>query len=282
MTREKTMSDFDWQITTIFEVLGAQLTHDEMTNARLAEVLEINASGVTQRRNGTTPLRIGEPTKIIERYGLNAYGLDHKLFEITDKELFLQELKNHGVGIYEANPRRSLARVLEEAVVETGLSVEIRQARGMRGITYESDNYQVPEVFHVDQRIEIIVRGEPGRHVAIVQRLLGTEYAMETLAPTATLPDTLISAPTMVLPGQFGISLKISKPEGPYRLIAIEGDENLVALFAGQELTKLKEGELSSTPNRPVRITDQIAKSILKKLTDSSPIRCSVKDYFVR
>ncbi len=276
------LADFDWQIRTLFEVLGAHLTAEQMKNAYVAQVLGIEPSGVTQRRNGKTALRIGEAAKIVDHYGLNIYGLDHRLFDIDRQERFLQELKDHGVGIYETNPRRRLAGALDAALVTSGLSVDIREARGMRGISYDLDDRKALRVFRVGQRVEIIVRASEGSHIAVVQRILDLDYVMETLAPTATLPDTFTTEPTLVLPGNSSVGLTIRNPTGPYKLLAIEGDEDLIALFAGGQLDLLKDGAEQIREFRPVRITDQIAKTILEQLEDRNcAIRCAAFEYII-
>ena len=276
------MADFDWQIRTVFEVLGAHLSAEQMKNAYLAQVLEIEPSGVTQRRNGKTALQIGEAAKIIDHYGLNMYGIDHSVFNITEQDRFLQELKAHGVGIYETKPRRRLAQVLDAAIVKSGLSVEIRQARGRRGISYDTDDREALQVYRVGQQVEILVRATEGRHVAVVQRILDLDYVMDTLAPTATLPDTLMQDALLVLPGDGTVGLTVRNPPGPYKLMAIEGDEDMIVLFAGEELTLLKDGEENFGDPRPVRITDQMAKTILHHLEErNGAIRCAAVDYIV-
>lgn len=277
------LSQFDWQMNMLLETLGAELAADQMTNAYLAQIMQLQPSGVTQRRKGETLLRIGEPAKIIKAYGLNSYGLDERLFDISDPEQFRQTLKDHGVGLYETNARRRLVQKLEAETVSAGLSVNIREPRGRRGITYNFDTGPEPEVYHVGQHVEIVVEGKEGQHTAIVQHNLDTDYVLETLAPTTTLPDTYMAGNILVLPSPGSPGLKIRRPAGRYRLMVVEGSEDLILLFAGSDFSRLYEGTENLAGERPVRITDQMAKTILERLEEErhGSIRCAVLEYIV-
>ncbi|PWR18999.1 hypothetical protein [Zavarzinia compransoris] len=274
------MADFDWQIKTLFRVLGATHPAKKLTNANLAKILLIEPSGVTQRRNGSTPLRIGDAAAIIQGFGLGVYGLTDKLFDITDEEAFRRELCVHGVGVYEADPRRSLARRLDENAAESGLSITLRRtnSRRERGVAYVDDGHPENEVFHIGERVEIVVRATEGKHVAVLQFVLDIEHAIETLAPIPGLPDTLMVESVLSMPG-----MVLRKPAGRYRLMVVEGSETLIRLFGGPDLEDADARGESASRMAAVRLSDSTAQKIIRhlELHPKDPVRTATVEFIV-
>lgn len=277
---DETRPDFDWQINILFEVLGATHPAAHLTNTQLARFLDVGLSGVTQRRRGTTALRLGDAAKIVAGYGLTAYDLDHSLFEIRDREAFKATLKAHGVGIYEENPRRLLVQMLEERAATGGLSVSVRRARGTRGIGFAAGAEPLPALFHPGEAIEIVVQAGPGRHVALLQYMLDMTHAIEVLSPSAGIPLIEVSERQFRLPGPGTEPLQARRPAGPYRLMVVETDLPLAALFGGAE-PGAPEG--APPPLALPRMTDATARQLVQRLKrpGAPELRTATTDFII-
>ncbi|VDC22922.1 hypothetical protein [Pseudogemmobacter humi] len=276
-------SDFDWQLAILQEVLGARRPAEELTNAYVARMLQVSESGVTQRRNGSTPLRTGDASKIIAGYELGAHDLDHRLFSITDPETFLETLKRHGVGEYEQNPRRRMLQVLNARAADEGLSVALRRARNDRGVGFATDPQPVPGILHSGEPVEIVVQAAVGRHVAILQYMVDMVHAIEVLSPSDGIPIIEVSDRLFRLPGPGTGALKIRGPSGRYRMMLVEADADTVTLFGGASNARNDTDRLDVEISGPGRMTDESARDVVQRI-DALPlgdIRTATTDFIV-
>lgn len=279
-------SDFDWQIDLLWEVLGAAVSPKECTNALLG--LKSQA-GITQRRNGTLPLLPVEANRIVMGYDLHQHRLDGSLFEIRNEAAFRETLLRHGVGVHGNTPRAQLIARLDQARVRDGLSVTLRNGRAPRAVIYDDDPDEPLRVFISGQRVWAVIQGRPGRHTALLQLRHGNADLIDILSPTAKLLDSLLephSQPPgrLVVPSFESEGLKISRDTSEFRLLAIEGEEALIDLFAvGDEERENAPGVTAWPMLGAPRLSSTHATLILEWLSahPKAPLRCAEFRFFV-
>ncbi|VDC27969.1 hypothetical protein XINFAN_01953 [Pseudogemmobacter humi] len=268
---------FKMQIDSIHEVMAPVLRPAERTYAHVGKILQINPSGVTERCNGKRPLRIGDASRIIDGFGLAIYGLDHRIFEITDRNEFLNKLREHGVGIYEVNPRRRLIRLLGERRVDTGLTVGLRRARRERGIGGAEEEAPLTVVLHPGEPVEITLQATQGRYIALVQFRMDLTHVIEVLSPSIVMPLIEVEDRRFSLPGAGARPLIIRRTPVHYRLIAVEADEKTVTKFWDNDAAEAR------VLGGQTRMTDGIAKEINETLLLKSPgaVRTAWVDFII-
>jgi len=284
------MADFDWQLDMIWEVLGGTVAQKELQNVVVAKMLELaSASGITQRRNGSAQLKPSEASAIIKGYKLNLNQLDASLFDLRDPVLFRAELRKHGVGIYAHTGGRRLVQMLNRALVTEGLGISLRRGAGRRGIGYGSQQKAPMLKLHPGEQIDLSITAEAGRHVAVIQLVHGSMDLIETLAPSAIHPDTLVEAGIdgkgrLILPRDRTDSLIVQRDPGLFRLMLIEAEEELVNLFACGEVDALGHhgivgvGEDDGPGLTPPRLGDQDVGRIIEWIEANPKARLRTAD----
>ena len=290
------MADFDWQLNMLWAVLGGTISQQELTNVAVGRMLELkSASGVTQRRNGSALLKPSEASAIIKGYGLNRHLLDSSLFDIRDPELFRAELRNHGVGIYAQTLGKRLVQKLDRALVQDGLTITLRRGAGRRGLGYDGPQRKPILKLHPEERVELVITAEAGRHVAVIQLAHGSTDLIETLAPTEIHPDTLVEGRKgekgrLVLPRDATDSFTVQRQPGLFRLVAVEGDEDLVTLFSCGSVDGIGRQGLQDTDDddaplvtTPPRLGDLDCGRILDWLeaNPKAPLRTAEVEFLV-
>lgn len=281
---------FDWQIEVLWEVLASAFEPEDYTNAVLAKALRLKSqAGITQRRNGTTPLGRAEANRIIEHYQINRYGLDADLFEITDEAAFRATLKRHGVGIYANSTRTQLIARLDAARAQTGLTLKLREAASTRAIIYDDDPDEVGPTFYSGQRVRAVITGRTGRHVALLQIRHGSADLIDILSPTgklafSELEDFSDMQGRLLVPPHQEQGLKISHDTGDFRLLAIEAEAELIDQFALGDPLRPDAPDLPQGPERGAPpLSDAHARHILNWL-DAHPgarFRTAERRFFV-
>lgn len=290
------MADFDWQLEMIWEVLGGTIPQRDLTNVRVARMLDLrSASGVTLRRNGKAALKPSEASAIIKGYGLNTHFLDASLFDLRDPVEFRAELRKHGIGIYAGTPARRLMQKLDRALVQDGFTMVLRRAAGRRGLGYDGHQNKPVLRLHPGERVDLLITAEPGRFVAVIQLAQGSVDLIETLAPTTTHPDTMVEGRKgekgqLILPRDRSDSFTIQRDPGLFRLVAVEGEEELVNLFSCGGLEKLgREGPVSMVEDdapldtAPPRLRDQDISAIIQwiETNPKARLRCAEVEFLV-
>jgi hypothetical protein len=269
------MADFDWQLEIIWEVLGGTVPQKLLTNVAVTEMLELkSAAGVTQRRNGSAHVKRSEASAIIMGYGLHRHLLDASLFDLRDPARFRAELRSHNVGIYANSGGRRLVQMLNRALVKDGLSISLQRGFGRRGIGYSGPPQTRLLTLYPDEQIRLVIAAEPGRHVAVIQFAHGTSDLIETLAPTAVHPDTLVERSnsgkgSLILPKDGIDGLTIEREPGLCRLMVIEGEDDLINLFSCGQLLALegsRPGEMHEDEALPAPKPPRLSEFFLQKI----------------
>ncbi|MDF2142922.1 hypothetical protein [Paenirhodobacter sp. CAU 1674] len=291
------MADFDWQIAMLWTALGGSIEKKFLCNLHLATLLELSSqAGITNRRSGTVPLSPLEATAIIKGYQLNHFGLDGSLFDLRDPQAFEAELRAHGIGVYDSSRRIRLLQRLYGALASQGLSIEILRDRRDRGLSYVTDRRSPYDIYHVSERVRLRVTGRKGAHVALIQVPQGTRGPIDTLWPSAAHPDTELTqtragTSELIVPGYGQDAIEFRPPSDFYRLLAVEGDAELIALFSCGELARAaKQGfagaeeEDTALGEAPPRMTEVDAGTILAWLDahPDAPLRVAQLEYLLR
>ncbi|MET4129715.1 hypothetical protein [Roseovarius sp. MBR-6] len=275
------MADFDWQLNMIWEVLGGTIPQKDLSNVAVAKMLELrSAAGITQRRNGSAQLKPSEASAIIKGYKLHLNQLDASLFDLRDPVLFRAELRKHGAGVYAQAGARRLVQMLNRALVTEGLGITLQRGAGRRGIGYGPPQTPPMMKLHPGEQIGLSITAQAGRHVAVIQLVHGSPDLIETLAPSAIHPDTLVEAGTdgkgrLVLPRDRTDSLIVQGDPGLFRLMLIEAEEELVNLFACGEVDALGQRGLAGMSDdddpglTPPRLGDQDIGRIIAWLEEN-------------
>lgn len=268
-------TDFAWQLEILFDVLGATHTAREVSFAGLADIMDISPSGITQRCNGKTVLKPSEANRIIAGYGLNAYGLDRSLFDLTDPSQFREELRKQGVGIHGGGFRLRMAKQLDKYRARKGLSIEItlkKTSNKQRGLAYASDPSPPNQSFVPGEQVQITVQGMPGRHIAILQNPAALPHVIDVLSPTATYPETLLQrgqgeSGRLSLPQDNDSAIKVARPRDEYRVVAVEGPAAFIQLFGADDLkTLVDDDHQGPLTKRAIKLSETGAKQLLQWL----------------
>ncbi|MGH1458426.1 MAG: hypothetical protein ACRBBT_05940 [Paracoccaceae bacterium] len=280
------MADFDWQLDELFKVLGGSFPQHMLNNKFIADVLDVSASGISQRRNGSTVLRGSEANAILMAYNLNQFQLDESLFEIDDPVAFRRELSDRGVGIHGDNPLITLFQKLTAAQDTHGLPIEIIKARPQRGIGFPTDAAPKPRSLYVGEQVRIKVRGRKGRHIAVLQQKRDAWMTIDILSPSEPFPETEIEdtpagANTFLLPRSSSEALPIMPPTGSYTLVVVEGDQELIDCFYPSESDVLADDMNIQT--KALRLHNADARVILDWLKQhpSATFRTNTLEFLV-
>ena len=238
---------FGDQLDILAAVLGAQFNGTHFSGAKIADILSVDAAGLSRRRRGLTRLKPEERARLINHFELAQFGLDYRLFDLETEETFSGALREARVGTYGGTAILRLLAELASLQQDPRARLRVITVEGQprtRGLTMRAAMESGLDTHKIDSAARIEISGYPSMPRAVLQHQIGGSAVLELIAPSlawcdadAAMPDGTIRIPKTE-------SFTVSPPSGVFRLTALFGPRDISRLFGA--------GAASVTAGRPV------------------------------
>ena len=224
-------SVFDGQLQTLMGVVGHEFGPNELRKVDIANCLGVDATGLSQRLSGRTKVTPQEYAKLIDKFGLNAKGIDFSIFEIETRDAFLDVLRRHEVGTFDGTGASLLRRHLDDLTKRsTGLSVSFNRI-ALRGLTHPERVESNQRVVRRGEQVQIRIKSktDTGR-IGVFETPLCNRLRFTILAPSIVASDTSVSGGQLNIPNTEVTDnwLTVGNIPGPHRLFVIQAPGQVI------------------------------------------------------
>lgn len=233
-------------------VIGYKTPNTYFKGTFIAEKLNIDPPLFANKRNGKAPVNESELSRIIDLYALGEYGLDFRIFRAETEDVFLQILKDAGVGTYGQHVGKKFRQLLyNEGRHNTPYKVrifDVTEPSRRGGVSFGCDEKPSDYELKAGSTVRVICEGRANAHILILNERIDHEITI--LCPSSHAPLTLASEKTTIFPKDSEFEkFKVRGPSGDYRMYAI---------WTTEDIASVVKNKIDITTEHPALMLDDV------------------------